>query len=52
MKINFVVSHMTELSLTNVLCLNTGGRTEDHAVKHEKTHAVLFASDEYFKSIF
>jgi len=33
-------------------CGNTGGQTEDNAVIHEKTHGVLFASNEYFKSIF
>jgi len=52
MQINFVVSHMTELSLTNVFVFEHGGRTEDNAVMHEKIHAVLFASNEYCKSIF
>jgi len=51
-EINFIVSHMTELSLTNVFVFNTGGRTEDNAVIHEKTHGVLFASNEYCKFIF
>ena len=43
---------MTELSLTIFYFNNTGFRTEDNAVIHEKTHAVLFASNEYNKSIF
>jgi len=50
MQINFVVSHMTVLSFTNVFS-NTAGRTEDNAVMYEKTHAVLFASNEYRRSI-
>ena len=32
------------------LCLNTGGRTENNAVMHEKSLALLFASHEYCKS--
>ena len=52
MEINVILSRMTELSLTNVFVFEPGGRTEDNAVTHEKTHGVLFASDEYFKSIF
>jgi len=32
-------------------CAHTGGRSEDNAVIHEKTRGVLFASNEYFKSI-
>jgi len=51
-QINFEVSYMTELSLTIFYFNNTGVRTEDNAVIHEKTHAVLFASNEYNKSIF
>jgi len=43
---------MTELSLTFSCFNNTGVRTEDNAVIHEETHAVLFASNEYCKSIF
>ena len=40
--------HMTELSLTICCFNNSGVRTEDNTVIHEKTHAVLFASNEYF----
>jgi len=36
MQIDCVVSHMTDLSLTNVfVCLHTGARAEDNAVIHE-----------------
>jgi len=61
MEISFVVSHrdMTELSLTSVsesmslqVKHRAGGRTEDNAVIHDKTHVVLFASNEYLKFIF
>ena len=52
MEINFEVSHMTEFSLTICCFNNTGVRTEDNAVIYEQTHAVLFASNEYYKSIF
>ena len=50
MEINFIMSRMTELSITDYG--HTGGRTEDNAVIYEKTRGVLFASNEYFKSIF
>ena len=52
MEINFVVSYMTELSLTICCFNNTGVRTEDNAVILEKPHAVLFASNDYCKFIF
>ena len=52
LQIKFEVSHMTELSLTICCFNNTGVRTDDNAVIHEKTHAVLFASNKYSKSIF
>ena len=50
MEISFVVSYMTELSLTSVSkCKHRArGRTEDNAVIHDQTHVVLFASNEYF----
>jgi len=43
---------MTELSLTICCFNNTGVRTEDNAVIHEKTYGVLFALNDYCKSIF
>jgi len=52
MEINFVVSYMTELSLTDVFLRNSPGPKKDNAVIREKTRGALFASNEYFKSIF
>jgi len=46
-QINFKVSHMTELSVTICCFNNIGVRSEDNTVIHEKTHTVLFASNEY-----
>jgi len=52
MEINFVVSHKTDLSLTDVFLRNSRGLKKDNAFIREKTHGALFASNGYFKSIF
>ena len=52
MEINFVVSYMTDLSLTDVFLWNSRGPKKYNAVIHEKTRGVLFASNEYCKSTF
>jgi len=52
MEINFIVSHVTDFLSPMFSCENPRGRTEDNAVIYEKTHGVLFASNDYFKSIF